>query len=148
MGVLSWQRDWWENTELNLRLNTAEALAEQEKVSDPYRGIHFSFYEADWCGQNALEIRRNIQRISLLCNINTKFLTKVIQMNQHKTMFSFNIPMETKMIFQSLCRSKCIGMTSFLNSCIQKFIEENRSESSKINTYQHDDFITDVYTND
>lgn len=69
-------------------------------------------------------------------------------MNQHKTMFSFNIPIETKMIFQSLCRQKCIGMTSFLNSCIQNFIEENRSGPRKINLNQHDDFVTDVYTDD
>ena len=66
-------------------------------------------------------------------------------MKKTSRMFSFNIPTETKNEFQSVCRVKCLGMTSVLNFYIQKFIEENRTKN---HTGQHDDQSTTDHRED
>jgi len=60
--------------------------------------------------------------------------------------FSFNIPTQTKTKFQAICRARCLGMTSVLNSYIEKFVIENNSLNR--NRFEHEignDFVGGIF---
>lgn len=67
-------------------------------------------------------------------------------MNRDTVIFSFNIPTQTKIQFQNICRDRCLGMTSVLNFHIEKFIFENRDLSKrKFEPQAEDDFVAGIF---
>jgi len=67
-------------------------------------------------------------------------------MNRDTIIFSFNIPKKTKNKFQNICKARCLGMTSVLNSYIEKFVFENSDlKRNKFDAEVEDDFVGGIF---